>query len=164
MSLEQLYTGRGVIHRPAGTGITKWMSGDVYTVKVTGADTAGRMGFVEAVVPPGGGPVAHVHHDREEAFYLLDGELEFLDGDRTVVADAGDFLFVPRGVRHRFRNIGTRPARMVFFFTPAGDEQLFVEVGDDPVPGEQPQPWSPERFAAIQPVIERLGLNTENLP
>ncbi|WP_433132490.1 cupin domain-containing protein [Micromonospora sp. CA-240977] len=172
MSLEEitpegrasLYVKRGVIHRPAGTGITKWVSGDIYTVKATGADSNGSLGFIEAIVPPGGGPVAHVHFDREEAFYLLDGELEFLDGNETVMAGAGDFLLVPRGTRHRFKNIGSKPAKMVFMFASAGDERLLVELGDDPVEGQMPAPWPPERFEQAGPIAERLGLNTENLP
>jgi hypothetical protein len=35
---------------------------------------------------------------------------------------------------------------MLFFYTPGGAEQLFVEGGDEPQPGVQVQPWGPERI------------------
>ncbi|MEW2144065.1 cupin domain-containing protein [Micromonospora vinacea] len=159
-----LYVKRGVVHRPAGTGITKWVSGDIYTVKATGTDSNGSLGFIEAIVPPGGGPVAHVHFDREEAFYLLDGELEFLDGNETVMAGSGDFVLVPRGIRHRFKNIGSTAAKMVFLFASAGDEELLVALGDDPIEGQMPTPWPPERFEKSESIARWLHLNTENLP
>jgi mannose-6-phosphate isomerase-like protein (cupin superfamily) len=46
-------------------------------------------------VPPGGGSVAHVHTRTDEAFYVLSGELEILNGSRTFVIGAGDFVFMP---------------------------------------------------------------------
>jgi quercetin dioxygenase-like cupin family protein len=158
------YTKQGAVHLPAGTGVTKWVAGDIYTVKATGRDTLGGFGFIEATVPPGNGPVAHVHNDCEESFYLLSGELEFLDGGRTFTAGAGDFVLVPRGIRHRFKNVGLHPARMLFFFTPAGVEQSFVEAGDEAVPGQSPTPWDLERFGPLLEVVARLRLDTEILP
>jgi hypothetical protein len=84
--------------------------------------------------------------------------LEFLDGDRTFVAGTGDFVFIPRQRRHRFKNISGRPVKTLFLFTPAGPEDLFVEGGDDPRPGEQPPVWDMERVAQIAHLVERTGL------
>jgi quercetin dioxygenase-like cupin family protein len=148
----------GLLHVPAGEGLTKWVSGDEYTMKATKARTAGSLAFIEAIVPPGGGPIAHAHSAEDEAYYLLDGELEFLDGDRTFVAGPGDFVFIPRTRRHRFKNITDTTAKTLFLFTPAGPEELFVEGGDDPRPGERPVPWDMERVAQIGHLVERTGL------
>src|SRR5690242_11734472 len=134
-----------VSHVPAGEGVVKWMSGDVYEIKATAESTNGALGFIDCRVPPGNGPVAHVHKSADEAFYLVSGALEFLNGDRTFVANAGDFVFVPRGTRHRFRNITDEETHMVAFYTPGGGEALFLEAGDDPVPGGKPEFWPPER-------------------
>ena len=97
-------------------------------------------------MPPGGGPIAHAHTKADEAFYILSGELEILDGLRTFVVGTGDFVFVPRGIRHRFKNTGVHLARMLFMFSPGGEEGVFA-YGDVPRPGHLPPPWSPERFA-----------------
>ena len=115
-------------------------------------------------MPPGGGPVAHVHNVGNEAFYLLSGELEFLDGDRTYTARSGDFIYVPAGIRHRFKNTGMHTAKMLFMFTPGGLEESFLQGGDDAVPGVPAPAWDMARFGAMQEVVERLDLDTDILP
>jgi quercetin dioxygenase-like cupin family protein len=146
------------LYVPAGEGITRWFSGDVYTVKATAADTNGSLGAIEASVPPGGGPVPHTHPGHDEVFYLLSGQLEFLDGEETFTAGAGDLVFVARGNRHRFTNTGLHPARMLFFYTPGGVEQVFVEGGDEPVARQQVPNWPPERFdATLLGLLKKYG-------
>jgi mannose-6-phosphate isomerase-like protein (cupin superfamily) len=145
------------LHVPSGKGLMKWVSGDVYEIKTTAETTNGSLGLVDALVPPGNGPVAHVHYGNDETFFIISGALEILNGDQTFVAEEGSLIFVPRGTRHRFRNIGDETTRMVFLFTPGGPEALFVEGGDDPVPGEQPEFWTAERFLAELPVIHRIN-------
>jgi mannose-6-phosphate isomerase-like protein (cupin superfamily) len=159
---DDRFTRRGALHVPAGEGLTKWVAGDEYIMKLTATESNGSLGFVVATVPPGGGPVAHAHLRSDEAFYLLSGELEFLNGDRTFTADPGDFVFIPRNHRHRFRNISSGDARMLFFFTPAGPEQLFVKAGDDPVPGGRPQPWDVDKMVQLGELISEL--ETDVLP
>jgi quercetin dioxygenase-like cupin family protein len=129
---------RGALYVPSGQGPTVWAVGDVYTIKATGAQTNGGFGFIEATVPAGGGPQAHAHPEEEETFYILDGELEFLDGDHVFTAVAGDFIHVPRGIRHRFKNTGNHAARMIFMFTPAGSEQIIADYAQPVRPGETP--------------------------
>lgn len=140
------FTKSGALYVPAGNGLTKWFAGDVYTIKASRASTNGSLGVVEATVPPGSGPIAHAHTKADEAFYILSGELEILDGARRFMAGTGDFIFVPRGIRHRFKNTGTRATRMLFMLTPGGEERVFG-YGDEPLPGLLPAPWPPERFA-----------------
>jgi quercetin dioxygenase-like cupin family protein len=141
------FTTSGALHVPAGEGSTYWGAGDVYTLKASRDTTNGSLGFVEATVPPGGGPIAHVHPRSDEAFYVLAGELEMLDGGRTFIARTGDFVFVPRGIRHRFKNIGVHAVRLLLLFTPGGDEQGF-QLLDEAKPGEPPPAWGPERVAS----------------
>ena len=47
---------------------------------------------------------------------------------RRSLAGPGDFVNVPRGIVHCFRNTGTGTARMVLTFTPAGIEHWFAET------------------------------------
>ncbi|QIQ01932.1 cupin domain-containing protein [Streptomyces liangshanensis] len=136
----------GGVHVPAGGGTTTWFNGDIYGVRLTAEQTGGVIGVIEATVPPGGGPAPHVHAATDETFYLISGELEFLDGDRVFTARTGDVVHLPRGTVHRFTNAGIQPAKLLFVFTPGGAEGLFVEGGDPPLPGVQVQPWGPERI------------------
>jgi mannose-6-phosphate isomerase-like protein (cupin superfamily) len=145
-SRRPLRSGKISLYIPAESGIATWFNGDILTTKLTAAQTDGALGFVEATVPPGGGPVPHIHHNTDETFYLISGELEFLQGDRIISAGGGDLVFCQRGITHRFRNIGIQPAKMILVFTPGGPEGLFIEAGDEPQPGVQVQPWGMERL------------------
>jgi mannose-6-phosphate isomerase-like protein (cupin superfamily) len=152
------------LYVPAGTGVTKWVAGDVYTMKVSATTTNGSFGFVEASVPPGGGPTAHVHRRSDEAFYLVYGELEVLTGDRVFNARSGDFIFVPRDNRHRFRNTGLHTAKLLFMYSPGGPEEVFTKGGDAPEAGAAPPVWDMKRFEQVQEVIDRFDLDCKAVP
>lgn len=148
----------GALYVPTGQGVSKWFFGDTYTMKATRSQTGGRLGIGEAIVPPGGGPTPHAHAYEDESFYVLEGELEFLDGDKTLVMGPGDFVYVPRGHKHRFTNITENNTKMLFFYTPGGPEELFVDAGDDVIAGEQPPQWDLERIQSVLPLAQRSGL------
>jgi quercetin dioxygenase-like cupin family protein len=116
----------------AGTTIT--LVGDVYTCLASGADTGGSYALFEACVPPGGGPPPHLHHREDEAFYVLEGQVEFMADGRTVRGGRGFFIHLPRERPHAFRNSGDTPARMLIWALPAGLERFFADVGH-PLPG-----------------------------
>jgi quercetin dioxygenase-like cupin family protein len=137
-----------LLHRPAGAGRSFWGPGDRYTFLVTGEETGGAYFAMEALVPPGGGPGPHIHTREDETFYVLEGEIEFLFGDELVAAGPGDFVNIPRGVVHRFRNIGTETARLVLTFTPAGIEGFFEETLDSAPNGSEDVPDNVEEVAA----------------
>ena len=127
-TLTPTSTAGRLYHRPVATGPAYWGPGDHYTFLVTGKESGGAYFAMEALVPPGGGPPPHIHTREDETFYLLEGEIEFLLGDELILAGAGDFVNVPRGTVHRFRNTGTQTARLVLTFTPAGIERWFEET------------------------------------
>jgi len=110
-------------------GRTMAVVGDVYRFMATGDDTNGKYAFWEAIVPPGGGPPPHVHSREEEGFYILEGEITFLIGEKRVVATAGTFANMPVGTPHSFKNESDKPARMLIVVAPAGLENMFFEVG-----------------------------------
>jgi hypothetical protein len=55
-----------------------WFNGDIYSTKLTGRQTGGQIGLVEATVPPGGGPAPHVHERTDETFYVVKALCAFL--------------------------------------------------------------------------------------
>jgi quercetin dioxygenase-like cupin family protein len=147
-----------VVHVPAGEGEKVWVVGDTYTLKGTRDNTGGALTLVEASVPAGSGPPPHVHANEDEAYYVLEGELEVLDGERTFAAGAGSFVFIPRGTLHRFRNVGHGHARMLFLFTPAGFEEFFVAVGQPARAGEPAPPLGDDEIARTNELAERFGM------
>ncbi len=148
---EERTTPGGAIHVPPGGGETLWVLGDLYTFKVTGAETGGAFAVFETVTPPGSpGPPPHLHHGEEESFYVLEGEVELMSGGDTVRATRGAFVHVPRGALHTFRNVGTTPARLLVLITPAGFEGFFREVGEPAADSSDPPALSGP------PDVERL--------
>jgi len=111
--------------RKSTEGRTIAVVGDVYRFLATGEDTNGNYVFLEAFVPPGGGPPPHVHSREEEGFYILDGEITFTIGDNRLVASAGMFANMPVGTPHSFKNESGKPAKMLISVAPAGLEQMF---------------------------------------
>lgn len=118
----------GLFHRPAGTGRTYWGPGDLYTFLVTGEESGGAYFAMEALVPPRGGPPPHIHRREDETFYVIEGTCTFRLGDELVTAGPGDFVNIPRGTVHCFRNDGAETARMILTFTPSGIERFFEET------------------------------------
>jgi quercetin dioxygenase-like cupin family protein len=153
------YTKRGALYVPAGEGPSIWAVADTYTIKATATQTKGSMGFIDASVPPGGGPTPHAHNDQDETFYMLAGHLEFLDGDHTFTAGPGDFIYVPRGVRHRFTNKGVQTARMIFLFTPGGPEEIWLELSEKARAGEQAPPLTPEDMPRYMDIGRRTNVD-----
>lgn len=100
-------------------------AGGPLTFKVRGEQTNGSLCVIENVVAPGDGPPLHTHAHEDEAWYVVDGELRFKLDEDVRSAPAGSFVFVPRGARHCFQNIGHLPARILVSFTPAGMERFF---------------------------------------
>ncbi|MBL8150062.1 MAG: cupin domain-containing protein [Blastocatellia bacterium] len=63
-------------------------------------------------------------HKRDEVYIVVQGSGEFLcDGQRQRFA-AGDFLFVPAGVFHRFENFTDDLILWVIFYGPQGGEKI----------------------------------------
>lgn len=87
-------------------------------MKAWSGATHGAYAMAEMMKPPGVGPTPHVHPDAEEAFYVLEGELEFKVSAGIFVAPAGSFVLVPRGVEHAFRNSGDTEARYLGIMSP----------------------------------------------
>ena len=76
--------------------------------------------MTHATVAPGSFAPPHTHERYEEAFYIIDGGLEFTLARERFQVGPGDYLRAASGVRHGFVNKSERPAQMLFEFTPGG--------------------------------------------
>ena len=146
-----------VIHVPAGEGLGLWFNGNTYSVKVGHGDTDGKLAFVEASIPPGCGSPPHIHLREDEVFFLLSGELQFLDGDRTFLARQGDFVMIPHGRRHCFQNVSVHVTKTIFLFAPAGFDQLFLEMGQPAQAGQASPLWTEQEMARVVDLAPKIG-------
>ena len=117
-----------VRHVPIGTGPAYWGPGELMTFLITGEETDGAFFMAEISVSPGGGTPPHIHSREDESFHLLEGMLTIQVGGDTITASAGDFVYLPRGIAHSFKNTGDGCARAVVLTAPAGLEGFFAEV------------------------------------
>jgi len=101
-----------------GEGTTLKVADAVLTFKTTAEETEGAYSIVEGVWQPNGfGPLAHIHTDQEESFYVLEGQFNFLIGEKKLSAGPGTFLVVPRGVLHAFE-AAEASSRLMFIHSP----------------------------------------------
>ena len=146
--------GEGIFVGPAdGKNLTNPIGGGM-VVKLRDEDTAGAYSVHDNTIPPGSpGPRPHIHRRHEETFYVLEGELTIRVGSRKIVAPAGSFVVVPRGVVHQPSNPGRQPSRVLIIFSPAGMDRFFEEAAEECMP-----------LAAVPEdpgVLERLEAFTE---
>jgi mannose-6-phosphate isomerase-like protein (cupin superfamily) len=73
------------------------------------------------------GPDPHFHRTISESFFVLSGTVRLYDGQRWVDATAGDFLHVPAGGVHAFRNESDAPASMLILFAPGAPREPYFE-------------------------------------
>ena len=112
-----------------GTARTIDFPGSLTTVLLEGHATQGDVAVVEFLVAPRSfGAPPHVHHDEDEYFYVLEGEIRFLDEGKTVVAPVGTFAAMTRGHLHAFWNASDRPARLLMAVAPGEFATFFDEV------------------------------------
>ncbi|AXL92736.1 cupin [Streptomyces sp. CB09001] len=132
---EQKYWGEdgevSAVFRPATTPPNLGESGSgknaTHYLATTGT-TRGEFGLYRVeMAPRAGGPKTHFHKRISESFYILDGTVRVFDGVRWVDARKGDFLHVPQGGLHAFRNDSDAPADMLLLFTPGAPREEYFE-------------------------------------
>ena len=103
-------------------------SGTAIHYLATGASTDGQLGLYRYDMGPGrGGPDPHFHRAITESFFVLSGTIRLYDGTDWVDGRAGDFLYIPQGGVHAFRNESGEPASMLILFTPGAPREDYFE-------------------------------------
>ncbi len=130
---EPRYLGEGgeisATHRASdhGPDLT-YPSGNTVHYLATGASTDGLFGLYRwEMGPTPSGPQPHFHRTIAESFYVLSGTVRIYDGDRWIDARPGDFVHVPAGGIHGFRNESGEPASMLLHFAPGAPREGYFE-------------------------------------
>ncbi len=105
------------------------MPGNNVRYLATGASTGGQFGLYRwDFGPKRSGPDPHFHRTISESFFVLSGTVRLYDGTSWVSATEGDFLYVPQGGIHGFRNESGQPASMLILFTPGAPREEYFEA------------------------------------
>ena len=147
-----------ILYVPANTGRAFWFMGDLFTYLVTGEESGGSYFTLEIIVAPNNGPGPHLHQNEEEQFYVVEGELTYRVGDKTMQVSTGDFIHIPRGTVHSFKN-GPEPSKLLATFSPTGIEKFFQEIGEPVVDrSASPPPITEELLAQAKALESEYGL------
>lgn len=156
-----------VVHH-AGEGPGTWAMGSLFEHLAGAADTGGAYGVSIVTQPPGIATPLHRHTREAEAFYVLDGRLDYRAGDETYELTSGSFIHLPLGIPHAFRIRGDTPARILAITAPAGLLDLYDEVGVPAahlhIPGEGEGLPMAEEIARWNEVGPRYGLEVVGPP
>ncbi|HEX8631450.1 MAG TPA: cupin domain-containing protein [Catenuloplanes sp.] len=95
----------------------------------TQVSTNGEFGLYHyAMTEQPSGPAPHFHRTMSESFFVLSGTVRLYDGRRWIDATAGDFLYVPVGGIHAFRNESGQRAEMLLLFAPGAPREKYFET------------------------------------
>lgn len=101
-----------------------WFIG-FWCIKARGMDTGQNYSLLEGIIPPGIETPLHVHSKEEEAFYVQQGSFLFQYGKSMISTSAGDYLYLKRGIPHKFKNIDNSTGKLMVVLSPPGIERLF---------------------------------------
>ena len=114
-------------------------------VLIGGEHTGGTFSAIVAEIKPGEGPPPHLHRDRDEYFYVLEGTYQLSVGDTEATVGPGAMVFVPSGTPHAFKNIASHPGRLIEWTIPGSNGDYFRAVHEMEAGGG----FDPTTFADI---------------
>jgi mannose-6-phosphate isomerase-like protein (cupin superfamily) len=104
----------------SASGATHYLAGH--------ASTGGEFGLYKVDMgPKAPGARTHFHRTISESFYVLSGEVQLYDGERWIPGRQGDFLYVPVGGLHAFKNDTDEPLSMLMLFSPGAPREEYFE-------------------------------------
>jgi quercetin dioxygenase-like cupin family protein len=111
-----------------GEGRPYEMGGMYALFKADGHETRGRYNISEWWLEPHTlGPGAH-SHEEDDAFFVIEGTMDFLVDDEWIRAPRGSFVLVPGGVTHAFKNSGDERAGALNIGAPGGFEEQMPDI------------------------------------
>ncbi|MEV4512005.1 cupin domain-containing protein [Dactylosporangium sp. NPDC049525] len=116
-------------YRPAATPPDfTYANGNTVHYLATGASTHGQFGLYRwEMGPQPSGPDPHYHRSISESFYILSGSVRIYDGKEWITTVPGDWVHVPEGGIHAFRNESGEPASMLLHFSPGAPREAYFE-------------------------------------
>jgi len=111
------------------------------------SETGDMLDYFELIVPAGQGAPLHIHHKNDESLHVIGGDFTFQVEETESKAAPGTFLFIPKGIPHKFTNVGTTEGRLIGTFTPAGTFDFFDKLTE----------LSQDDFEEIQAYSKKYG-------
>ncbi|MFC9440591.1 cupin domain-containing protein [Nocardia sp. NPDC057030] len=123
------------------------------------ADTDGTLSTLEVTMRQGAdGAAPHFHTTSDELFYVADGELQLLAGDKIVTVIAGGSIVVPKFMPHAFGATPDSGARIMIALTPGVQRFDYFRLLDRIAKGDA----EPAELAAAQDEFDNHFVDAPN--
>ncbi len=92
---------------------------------------------MDVEIIPGGGHAFHKHPDQEEIIWVREGRVEQWLEEEKRELEAGEAVYIPKGVVHASYTLGDQPAKISVILTPTAGEGGYevVDVFEE-------EPWA----------------------
>jgi quercetin dioxygenase-like cupin family protein len=120
-----------ILHRSVSptNGPAYWFLNSLNVVLATSESTGGAFSLVHHTARPDHATPYHLHHDEDEAFFVLDGEFTFIRERKKTVLGPGEYIFLPRNSPHGIRCTDTAPSTMLILAMPGtGFVGMFIQT------------------------------------
>ena len=158
MNNEDVLDKPGTTVLETGQGRSFWLMGDFYAIKTTAEQTGGAYSVTEVESFPGNGPPPHIHHREDECIYIVEGAFSIILAERVVDAADGDFVRIPKGTPHTYKNVGAIPGKMLVILSPGGLEQLWADLGQPGTLSETPKNDDPSTLNRLLTLAPKYQL------
>ena len=107
-------TNNSITAVSANEGPSISVIGDTYRIIMESEQTNGAYALIDMLIPPGGGPPPHSHINFQEAFYIIDGEIEVITKEKRYSATKGSYVNIP--LTDRYINLPTKQIKRHIFY------------------------------------------------
>jgi mannose-6-phosphate isomerase-like protein (cupin superfamily) len=134
----------------ADEGQPFWFLNCLAINKINSDDSQGLLSIADHRMPAGFAPPPHIHQASDEAFLVMDGELDGFCGEQAWRAGPGSLVYLPHGIPHGFTVCGTAPGRIIVVVTPGGFDQFVAAAGEPAGDLRLPEPAAPDPVRITQ--------------
>jgi len=150
----------------ANRGEQLWFLDTHVTIRVSSSEGSSGVSVLEHQARLGDSPPLHVHHDEDEIFHIIDGEVRFRVGDDDLRAMTGDTLLAPKGVPHSYLVLSRQGARFLTI-TRGGFERFVRALGRPAQRNSLPDPSgppTPDQAEALAQTCREYGIELVGPP
>jgi mannose-6-phosphate isomerase-like protein (cupin superfamily) len=98
-------------------------------------------------------------HVNTKGLYIIEGQIIFYVDEQRIEAKPGTFVNIPPNVLHSFKNETYEIAKLIIVLSPAGMDQLFVEVGLEISNNNvMPPPFNNEQKQKLASLASKYGM------
>lgn len=103
---------------------------DQVCIKLKSTASSNRMAVMTVDVPPEGAVPPHTHAQEEESYFMLEGAIVMQLGSEELTIEPGDFVHVPAGTIHGYKNQSNQHARFLVWSIGGAIDEFFTEMAE----------------------------------